>query len=63
MQDYQSELQNDLHFYIETMYLWTEVEDGWEFPEEFCKEFEAWLKAKAQQVAKELMNYDPVDGK
>ncbi len=59
MDDYQTQLQNDLNFYIETMFLWTDVEAGWEFPKEFSKEFEAWLKKKTMETAKTLIEHNP----
>ena len=59
MTDYLSEAQRDLNFYIETMYLWDEVEAAWSFPEQFTLEFQAWLKKKAQEKAQELMDTNP----
>lgn len=59
MGDYQGELQSDLNFLIETMFLWTDVEAAWEFPEKFTKEFESWLKKKTMETAKALMEYNP----
>lgn len=59
MNDYQSELQQDLNFLIEAMFLWTDVEAAWEFPEAFTKEFEAWLKKKTIEAAEALMETNP----
>ena len=58
-QDYLSQVQTDLTFFIEAMFLWTDVEAAWEFPAEFSKRFEAWLKKKTQEKAEELMEYNP----
>lgn len=57
--DYQSELQEDLKMLVDTMFLWTDVEAAWEFPEEFTKEFEAWLKKKTIEAAEALMEINP----
>ncbi len=57
--DYQTELQSDLNFLLETMFLWTDVEAACEFPEAFTKKFEAWLKKKTMEKAQELMEYNP----
>lgn len=59
MADYQSELQADLNFYIETMFLWTDVEAMWDFPESFSKEFEAWLKKKTVETVQALKELNP----
>ena len=59
MNDCLGELQADLNFYIEAMFLWTDVEAAWDFPEAFTKEFESWLKKKTIEKAKELMEYNP----
>lgn len=59
MTDHQTEMQDDLNFLIETMFLWTDVEAAWEFPEAFTKEFEAWLKKKTIETAESLMEINP----
>jgi len=57
--DYQSELQTDLNFYLNALSLWFEAESRWVFPEEFPKEFEAWLKKKTVETAEALMEINP----
>ena len=57
--DCQSELQADLKLLVELMFLWTDVEAAWEFPEAFTKEFEAWLKKKTVETAEALMEINP----
>jgi len=54
MTDYLSEAQRDLNFYIETMYLWDEVEAAWSFPEQFTLEL---VKEKSPRESTRINGY------